>query len=325
MKSNAVGRTTLSVTELGFGGASIGNLFTRVSDNDAHEAISLAWERGVRYFDTAPHYGLGLSEKRLGTALSQHPRSEVVISTKVGRLLRANLRPTGSDLESGGFDTPDDLTRVFDFSARGVQQSLEESLERLHMEYVDIVYVHDPDDFVDQVIDETIPALLALRDEGMIGAVGIGMNDWRPLLRCVEASDLDIVMLAGRWTLLDRSGLALLDTCARRGVAVMAAAPFNSGILSNNAPSSDHSFDYRTVSPGRLAKAQAIAALCARYGVDVPQAALQFPLRHDAVVGVVAGMRSADEVRADIGWFETPVPAALWEELDNLTDDEAGE
>lgn len=318
MKSNVVGRTNVSVTELGFGGATIGNLFSRVSDEDAHDAVTLAWERGVRYFDTAPHYGLGLSERRLGSALAPRPRSDFVISTKVGRLLRANPRPRGSDLEAGGFDTPDELARVFDYSAHGVQCSLEESLERLGMEYVDIVYVHDPDDYVDQVIEETIPTLVKLRDEHVIGAIGVGMNEWRPLSRFVQATDLDVVMLAGRWTLLDRSGRSLLDECIRRNVAVIAAAPFNSGILSNNAPTSDQSFDYRTVSSGRLEKAQELAALCAQHGVDLPHAALQFALRDQAVAAVVAGMRSPREVRADVEWIETPIPEALWDELDSV-------
>jgi D-threo-aldose 1-dehydrogenase len=318
VKSNVVGRTNVSVTELGFGAASIGNLFSRVSDEEAHDAVALAWDRGVRYFDTAPHYGLGLSERRLGAALASRPRGEFVVSTKVGRLLRANPHPRGSDLEAGGFDTPDELARVFDYSASGVHRSLEESLERLGLGYVDIVYVHDPDDHVDQVIEETIPTLVKLRDEHVIGAIGVGMNDWRPLLQFVHATDLDVVMLAGRWTLLDRSGQTLVDECRRRNVAVVAAAPFNSGILSKNAPTSDQRFDYRTVSSARLEKAQELAILCARYGIDLPHAALRFALRDEAVAAVVAGMRSPREVGADVEWIETPIPAALWDELDSV-------
>ena len=228
MNSTSLGRTNVSITALGFGGAPIGNLFTTVTDDEANDAIESAWSGGIRYFDTAPHYGLGLSEQRVAEALKERSRSDYVISTKVGRLLRPNPNPQGSDLGSGGFATPDDLVRVVDYSETGVNQSLEESLVRLGTSYVDVVYVHDPDEHVDQVIEETFPALARLRDEGIVGAIGAGMNDWRPLLRFVEHCDIDVVMVAGRWTLLDRSAAPLLKVCAERGVTVVSAAPFNS-------------------------------------------------------------------------------------------------
>ena len=318
MKSAPLGRTNVSVTTLGFGAAPIGNLFTAVTDVEALATMESAWNGGIRYFDTAPHYGLGLSERRVGETLSKHARSEYVISTKVGRLLRPNPAPRGSDLESGGFATPDDLVRVIDYSRTGVTQSLEESLTRLGTSYVDIVYVHDPDQHVDQVITETFPALVKLREEGLIGAIGAGMNDWRPLLSFVEKCDIDVVMVAGRWTLLDRSAAPLLKACVRRGVGVVCAAPFNSGILATNTPQRSDSFDYERVSPSRLARARALAALCLEHGVDLPQAALQFPLRHEGVAAVVVGMRSAQETQRDIEMMQSSVPGSFWEQLERF-------
>jgi D-threo-aldose 1-dehydrogenase len=309
------------VTSLGFGGAPIGNLFTPVTDTEAEEAIGAAWDGGVRYFDTAPHYGLGLSERRLGKALMGQQRSDFVVSTKVGRLLRTNPHPTGSDLSVGGFAVADDVTRVTDYSAAAVEMSIEESLERLGVGYLDIAYVHDPDEYVDQVVHETLPVLARLRDEGVIGAIGAGMNDWRPLLEFVERGDVDVVMLAGRWTLLDRSGAPLLKECAERGVAVAAAAPFNSGILARNDPQRTDRFDYRTVSARLFERAQALAHLCARHDVDLPQVALQFPLRSDAVVSVVVGMRSGHEAERAVNWMDRPVPDELWGELEELDEE----
>ena len=234
----------LAVSGLGFGGASLGNLYVETSDAEARASVDAAWDGGVRYFDTAPHYGLGLSERRLGAALAGRPRADYVLSTKVGRLLEPNPAPTGSDLESGGFAVPDDLVRRFDFSRDGVLRSLEASLGRLGVSRVDIVYVHDPDEHLDQAISEAIPALAELRDQGVIGAVGAGMNQWQALLRMVREADLDVVMLAGRWTLLDRSGAPLLAECAERGVAVVAAAPYNSGLLARDWPEPGGHFNY---------------------------------------------------------------------------------
>ena len=214
----------LELSELGFGGASLGNLYHATDEGLGRAAVLAAYDAGIRYFDTAPHYGLGLSERRLGRALAELPREDVVVSTKVGRLLDPNPAPTGSDLAAGGFEVPDDLVRRWDFSAAGVRESLERSRERLGLERIDIVYVHDPDDHLDQAIAEAIPALVELRDQGLIGAVGVGMNGWRGPLRMVEETDLDVVMLAGRWTLLDRTGAGLLDACLERGVGVVAAA-----------------------------------------------------------------------------------------------------
>jgi D-threo-aldose 1-dehydrogenase len=316
MKKNPIGRTNVMVTSLGFGGAPIGNLYRATSDDDADEAVKVAWDEGVRYFDTAPHYGLGLSERRLGRALATKVRGEFVLSTKVGRLLTPNPHPVGSDLETGAFDVPDDLTRTLDYSPDGVKKSIEESLRRLGTDYVDIVYVHDPDDHVDQVIRETFPALVKLRDEGLVRAIGAGMNYWQPLLKFVQTSDIDVVMLAGRWTLLDRTGAPLLQACEERGVAVVSAAPFNSGILSRAKPQSDAHFDYQGVSAQLFARAQALAATCDSFGVELPAAAINFPLRAKSVVSVVAGFRSAAQIRDGVRWMTDVIPEGLWSALE---------
>lgn len=316
MKRNQVASTSVSLTTLGFGGAPVGNLFRSITDDEAEGAISAAWDAGVRYFDTAPHYGLGLSERRLGSSLAERPRSDFVVSTKVGRLLSPNTSPTGSDVEVGGFDVPDDLIRTLDYSSDGVRRSIEASLERMGLDYLDVVYVHDPDDYVDEVIETTFPALVKMRDEGLVKAIGAGMNFWEPLLKFVCTSDIDVVMLAGRWTLLDRTGEPLLEECSRRGVAVVSAAPFNSGLLSRARPASDGHFDYDTVSPELLARARAIAERCDSYGVTLPEVAINFPLRHDAVVSVVAGFRTEHQARTGAAWMDATIPEALWDELE---------
>jgi D-threo-aldose 1-dehydrogenase len=316
VESNQIGRTGLSVTTLGFGGAPIGNLYRATGDKEAAAAIDAAWDGGIRYFDTAPHYGLGLSEYRLGETLGKHARNEFVISTKVGRLLSPNPNPMGSDLEIGGFDVPDDLVRTLDYSAEGIERSIEQSLRRLNTDYVDIVYVHDPDDYVHQVIRETLPTLTKLRDDGLVKAIGVGMNFWPPLMEFVTSSNIDVVMLAGRWTLLDRTGEPLLNECRQRGVAVVAAAPFNSGLLSRARPSSAAHFDYDTVSPDLLARARGIADRCEAYGVTLPEVAINFPFRHEAVVSVVAGFRTEEQARTGANWIDAKIPDELWDELE---------
>lgn len=304
-----------SVSKLAFGGAPVGNLFTQVSDAEAENAIATSLDAGIHHFDTAPHYGLGLSEHRLGSALAGHKRDTFTISTKVGRLLVANPSPSGSD-EANGFVVPDDLYRVLDYSRHGVRRSISESLDRLQLDYLDIAFVHDPDDVIDQAISETVPALLELRQEGVVRAVGVGMNQWQALKRVVEETDVDVVMVAGRWTLLDRTALPLLDTCQSRSVAVLAAAPFNSGILASSVVPEDARFDYSRADPSRISAARRLADICRRHDVELAAAALQFPVRHPAVTAVVCGMRTAREVILDASLFTAPVPEACWIELE---------
>jgi D-threo-aldose 1-dehydrogenase len=318
VKRRKVGHTLVEVSELGFGGAQIGNLFVPVDDETATLSVDAAWDAGVRYFDTAPHYGLGWSESRLGSALAGRPRGEFVVSTKVGRLLVPNPAPSGSDLRTGGFEVPDDLTRVFDFTGPGVRRSLDASLERLQLDRVDIVYVHDPDNYLDEAIEQAIPALVELRDAGVVGAVGAGMNHWEPLLRMVSETDVDVVMLAGRWTLLDRSGEPLLAECERRGVSVVAAAPYNSGLLSRPWPADDGRFNYRQAKNNVLEQARALATTCQDYGTTLPEAAVLFPLRHPAVASVVAGMRNASQAESTARYMSADIPEAAWRDLDRI-------
>jgi D-threo-aldose 1-dehydrogenase len=316
MKSRAVGRTPVRVSPLGFGAAPLGNLYRPLADDDARATVEAAWDEGVRYFDTAPHYGLGLSERRLGRALSVRPRGEFTLSTKVGRLLEPHPSPTGSDLPAGGFAVPDTLVRRPDYSRDGVLRSLERSLDRLGLDRVDIVYVHDPDAHMDTAVAEAVPALAELRDQGVVGAIGVGMNAVAPLERFVAQTDVDVVMVAGRWTLLDRSARPLLDACAARGVSVVAAAPFNSGLLSSPRPAEDAYFDYRPASATVLARARALADACERHGTVLPHAAVRFPLRDPSVASVVAGFRTPHEAASAARWAAHDLPTGAWPALD---------
>jgi D-threo-aldose 1-dehydrogenase len=314
-----LGRTPVEVTELGFGGTALGNMYEAVGDEDAYAAIEKAWQGGIRYFDTAPHYGLGLSERRLGAGLAGKPRDEYVVSTKVGRLLVPNPAPKGSDLSEGGYDVPDDLMRVWDFSRDGVMRSIEASLERLGLDRIDVALVHDPDDHLDQAINEAIPALVELREQGVIGAVGAGMNFVSPLARIAAESDVDALLVAGRWTLIDRSAGSLLDFCYDRGIAILAAAPFNSELLATSWPEDGARFDYTEASASVLATARKMAELCAAQEMQMPHAALRFPFRHDAVTSVICGMRNAREVEIDLEWASTALSADLWRAIDAQT------
>jgi len=299
---------------LGLGGAPLGNLFAAVDDEAAATTVEAAWAAGVRFFDTAPHYGLGLSERRLGRALAGRPRAEYVVSTKVGRLLVPNEHPVGSDLAEG-FAVPDDLRRQRDYSRDGVLRSVEESLGRLGLDRLDVVLVHDAEEHLEEALSAAVPALAELRDQGVVGAIGAGMNLVEPLRRFVEAG-VDTVMVAGRWTLLDRSAATLMAACAARGVAVLAAGPFNSGLLAEPWPPDDGRFDYAGAPAELLARARELAAVCRAHGTTLPAAALGFPLRHPAVAYVVAGLRTPEEVRLAASRSGEALPEGLWHELD---------
>jgi D-threo-aldose 1-dehydrogenase len=308
-----LGRSAVAVTPIGFGGAPIGNLFDEVDDATAAGAVSAAWEAGVRFFDTAPHYGLGLSERRLGRTLAGRPRAGYTISTKVGRLL---VPDDGGGGDPEGFAVPATHRRVWDFSAGGVRRSLEESLDRLGLDRVDVALLHDPDDHWRQAVDEAYPALQELRAAGVVGAIGAGMNQWRMLADLVRSTDLDAVLVAGRYTLLDQSALdVLLPLCEARGVSVIAAGVFNSGLLATAEPLPGAAYDYAPGPPALVERARRIAAVCRRNGVTLPQAALAFPRGHPAVTTVLVGMRSAAEVASNLAMAASPVPAELWEEL----------
>jgi D-threo-aldose 1-dehydrogenase len=308
----------MALSELGFGAAQFGNLNRETSDEASTAAVDAAWDAGVRYFDTAPHYGVGLSERRLGAALAGRPRDEFVLSTKVGRLLVPTPeRAAAGELDDSGFLAPATHRREWDFSRDGIRRSLEQSLERLGLDRVDIVYLHDPDDFWDAASTTGIGALQELRDEGVIRAIGAGMNQSAMLAEFVRRCDVDIVMVAGRYTLLDRSAAAdLLPLAAERGVAVVAAAVYNSGLLSRAEVPADARYDYDTAPPEVVSRARAMAAVCAEHGASLPEAAMQFALRHPAVTSVVVGTRTAEQVRSSVDRYSAPLAEELWADLD---------
>lgn len=309
-------RSGLSVTELGFGAAQLGNLARATTDDEAAAAVDRAYARGIRTFDTAPHYGLGLSERRLGAALAAHPRDEYVLSTKVGRLIVPNEAYDGTARDDEGFDVPADLRRRYDLSRDGIRRSLDESLERLGLDRIDIAYLHDPDDHGPEAHAEAIPALIELRDEGVVRAVGAGMNQSAMPTEFVLRHDIDLIMLAGRYTLLEQGALDdLLPAVAERGVGIVAAGVYNSGLLSRARPPADARYDYAQAPAEVIARANAIADVCESFGVTLPEAALAFPLRHPSVVSVVVGMRTAEQVDQTIERFGVDVPAGLWPAL----------
>ena len=303
----------VTVTPLGLGCAQLGNLYRAMSDENAAAVVDTAWAHGIRYFDTAPHYGLGLSERRLGAALAGRPRDEYVISTKVGRLLVDNPGGAG-ERDTEGFDVPRTLVRRRDYSRDGVLRSLESSLDRLGTDRVDIAFVHDPENHVDEVLAGALPALVELREQGVLGGIGLGMNLDAVLAEFVRRADVDVVMIAGRYTLLEQPALdELLPLCEKRGVAVMAAGVFNSGILASATPG--RTYNYAEAPAPLVARAARIAEVCARYGVELPQAAIALPAVHPAVASVVLGASTPAQVVANATRAAAPVPAALWSSL----------
>jgi len=321
MESKSLGSSSVRISELGFGGGPLGGLFEPVDDETAATALAQAWDSGIRYFDTAPHYGIGHSERRFGEFLRHQPRSAFTLSTKVGRFLLAQ-DPKGRTDEA--FQVPATHRRVVDFSRDGIRRSLEDSLSRMGVDRVDVLYLHDAEPHFEAALGLGYPAVAELRAEGVVGAIGAGMGDATLLARLVEETDVDVVMLAGRYTLLDQSALDdLLPACQDRGVSVVAAAVFNSGVLAQSRPTAGATFEYQTAPADVVERANRIADVCAVYGVSLPQAAMAFPLRHPAVAGVVVGMRSAQEARENVDLFTAEVPDQLWSDLrgEGLLDD----
>jgi D-threo-aldose 1-dehydrogenase len=313
MKTNRLKRSMVDVTELGLGGGPLGGLFQPVDDDAAAGTLAAAWDLGIRYFDTAPHYGIGESERRFGEFLRQQTRDEYTLSTKVGRLL---VEQDAAGRTDEAFEVPATHRRVWDFSTDGIRRCLEESLVRMGLERVDVVYLHDVENHFETAVDDGYPALAQLREEGVVSAIGAGMGDAAMLAELVRKTDVDVVMLAGRYTLLDQSGLdELLPACQERGVSVIAAAVFHSGVLAQARPVAGAMFDYQTAPAAVLDRANRIAEICAVHGVTLPQAAMAFPLTHPAVAGVVVGMRSAEEVRQNVDSFAVDVPRQLWDDL----------
>jgi D-threo-aldose 1-dehydrogenase len=312
MRRTRLGHSAVEITELSLGAAGIGNLYAPVGHDDALAAVDAAWEAGIRAFDTAPHYGLGLAERRLGEALRARPRDTYTLSTKVGRLLEPC--PADGDDLAHGFAVPADHRRVWDFSADGVRRGIEESLLRLGLDRVDVVHLHDPDDHEEAALRHAYPALEALRAEGVVRAIGAGMNQAAMLARFVRDTDIDAVLCAGRCTLLDQSALAeLLPAAAARGRSVVVGGVFNSGLLADPRPGAR--FDYATAPPHLVERALRMKAVAERHGVPLRAAALHYPLGRPAVAGVVTGARSAAEVRDTADLLAVPVPPALYDEM----------
>jgi D-threo-aldose 1-dehydrogenase len=311
------------VTELGFGGGPLGGLFTALDEATAAGALTAAWESGIRYFDTSPHYGLGQSERRIGGLLSGKPRAQYMLSTKVGRVL---VPQDAAGRVDEAFQVPATHRRVWDFSRDGITNSVEDSLARMGVDRFDMLFLHDAEEHFEEALRNGYPALAELRAQGMVGAIGAGIYDTALLTRLVRETDADVVMLASRYTLLNHSALDdLLPACAERGVSVLAAAVFNSGVLAAPRPPTDATFDYFPAPPQLLRRANRIADVCEAHGVTLPQAAMAFPLLHPVVAGIVVGMRSAVEVRDDVAAFKAEIPAALWSDLsaEGLVDERA--
>lgn len=314
METSRLGRSGVAVTRLGFGGGPLGGLFAPLDDATAEGALAAAWDGGVRYFDTSPHYGIGHSERRIGAFLRGKPRDSFTLSTKVGRLLVP--QDAVGRMDPAGFHVPATHRRVRDFTRDGVRRSVEDSLERMGLDRVDVLYLHDAEEYFDDALRDGYPALAELRSEGTVAAIGAGMYDTAMLTTLVKETDIDVVMQSGRHTLLDHSALdTLLPACVERGVSVIAASIFNSGLLAQPRPAADAHYDYGPATPEILTRANRIADVCEAHGVTLPQAAMAFPLQHPAVAGIAVGMRSAAEARANLESFAEDVPEQLWPAL----------
>ena len=306
-----IGSTGVRVTRVGMGGAPIGGLYTAVEAATAVDTIRRAHELGVSYFDTAPLYGSGRSEMLFGDALVGIPRDSYVLSTKVGRL----LEPVAEQPESDQFVDLPSLEPTYDYSRDGVLRSIEESLDRLRLDRVDVVMIHDPDDHFEQAVNETFPALYDLRSQGVVGAIGAGMNQWEMLARFAREADPDCFLLAGRYTLLDQSGLdELLPLCVEKDIGVVLGGPYNSGILASDL-SDETTFNYLPAPRDVLERARRIKEVCDRHGVPLKAAALQFGLAHPAVAATIPGARSIGEIEENLSMAAHPIPADLWDEL----------
>lgn len=315
-----IGKTALRVSQLGFGAAPFGNLMAAVSDEATRASVDAALAAGIRYFDTAPFYGHGLSEHRLGEALRGRPRDSFVLSTKVGRLLKPDPHAT----TPGPFVAMPPFAVQYDYSRDGALRSIEDSLQRLGIARIDIVFIHDVTakwrgDALETTYREAMAgayrALADLRAQGTIGAIGVGVNDVDILRRFANDGDFDCFMLAGRYTLLDTTALAeLLPLCERKSISILLAAPYHSGILASGAVAGAK-FWYADAPPEILERVRKIEAICGRHGVALQAAATQFPLAHPRIASVAAGYRSPAEVRTALAACAAPIPAALWTEL----------
>ncbi len=308
-------RSNLKLTALGMGCAIIGGLYRATREEDARAAVDEAWELGLRYFDTAPYYGFTLSEHRLGAALRKRPRQDYVISTKVGRLMKpdASVKPGEND-----WATPLPFRPVYDYTYDAIMRSHEDSLQRLGLAHVDILFVHDIGRMThgDQhmhywkqlTTGGGFKALDELRNSGQVAAIGLGVNEWEIVVDSMQEIDLDCTLLAGRYTLLEQTSLSpLLDACERAGNAIVIGGPFNSGILVGN-----RKFNYQDAPPEIISRVEKLETVCRAFSVPLPAAALQFPMAHPAVVSCIPGGRDVAQLRQNAAWFDLPIPDELW-------------
>ena len=326
-----IGNTSLAVTRLGLGGAALGNIYQAVTEQDAQATIDASWDVGQRYFDTAPLYGFGLSEQRLGVGLAERPRDQVVISTKAGYALREPGTQGPGVMDVTIFDQPLAAQPVMDFSREATLRGVEESLARLRTDRLDIVYIHDADESVatreggdpyarshfKEAMAGVYPTLMELKSQGVITAVGVGMNQWQMLVDFAREAPFDCFMVAGRYTLIDQTALpVLLPLCLEKKISVVIAGPYASGILATGPVPGAH-FNYLPADQEILGRVKGIQAVCRRHKVPLQAAALQFPFGHPAVVAAVPGGRSATEVQQNAAFLNYPIPDALWSELQN--------
>ncbi len=319
-----IGNGGLDFTELGFGTAPLGNLYRPVPDDEAHAVLEAAWAAGIRYYDTAPFYGLGLSEVRVNRFLRGKPRDSYLLSTKVGRLMR-HAPPEERAGIGKFFDTPS-RREVFDYSRDGILRSIDDSLERLGVDRIDILFVHDldvythrtqekVDGYLEQFMKSGHGALTSLRDQGVIKAIGGGINEWQMAQVLAERGDFDLFLLAGRYTLLEQEALdSFLPLCQKRGIGIVLGAPYNSGILATGARPGAY-YNYDPAPQPIVDRVNRIEAVCERHGVRLIEAALQFPLAHPSVVAVIPGGQRVSEVESNRALLDTNIPASLWADL----------
>ena len=310
----AIGDTGVQVTRLGLGSTPFGNLLSVVEDNDASEAIETAWNLGIRYFDTAPFYGYGLAEERVGAGLRAHPRNEFALSSKVGRLVRRGKRTAPDEIQPNGepfYYAKPEMMLVSDYSYDGAMRSIEESLIRLGKDRIDIAYIHDPDLHFDAALGGACKALVELRNEGVVRAIGAGMNQWEMLSDFLDHFDFNIVLLAGRYSLLEQPALeSFLPKCTATGCRIALGGVFNSGLLAD--PRGNATYNYQPAAAQLVDRALQIEAICQQHDVPLKAAALQFPLGHPAIASVLIGVRSAAEVAENHALFQHEIPDDLW-------------
>ncbi len=321
MDRRNIGQAGLQVGPLGFGGAPLGNLLAPVSDADAQAALATSWASGCRYFDTAPFYGFGLSERRIGDALRKRGRDQYVLSTKVGRLIRPGEH---AGKASEGFRSPMPFHAVYDYSYDGVMRSIEDSYQRLGLDRIDIVLMHDigrlthgerHPEVMKIAMDGGYRALDELRRNGHVGAIGLGVNETAVCEEAMRLGDFDCFLLAGRYTLLEQTALdSFFPACQARGISIIIGGPFNSGVLAR-AGRSDATYDYAAVPEAIRQRVSEIARICAAHNVSLPAAALQFPLAHPAVACVIPGARNAAETASHWQMLKADIPTAFWAEL----------